>query len=409
MDAVLLKNVDDKLKEISSVIIDNEFYNKNIGVLGGIAGMPMFLFHYSQYTSDPFYSKKGRKYIENIIDIINSESVLPTFCNGMVGAVWALDFLKKNEFIDFDIEKNIKSLDEYFYETMILEINQGNYDFLHGALGYAFYFLERYNNTKNEKLRKIYLEYILTFVEKLEMVSSSKGELVYWECINPLDIENGKQVNFGLAHGLPSILSFLTYVLESKINSLLVSQLSCRLLLFIIKYQNIENVSMFPSYIKSEDINDRNINVNNFSRLAWCYGDLGVVNSLYRANMIFKQKNIDKMCFDTFIKSSLRKLYDESMVNDAGVCHGSFGISLLFKRFYELSKIKEVKDAYNFWLEDGLAKSNFQDGLAGFKAFQGGYYKRETNILDGITGIGLTLITLVSKKNTLWDKCLLIQ
>ncbi|REC79003.1 hypothetical protein DRF57_01630 [Chryseobacterium rhizosphaerae] len=407
VNTILLNCAENKLKEISSVIIENEFYNKNIGVLGGISGIPIFLFYYSKYCNDPLYSERGQKYVEYIIDVVNSGTMLPTFCNGMSGAIWTIDFLKKNKFIDFNIDKNIKSFDEYFYEVMIQEINQGNYDFLHGALGYGYYFLERYNNTGNEKLKKKYLEYILIFIEKLELISVSKGEDTYWEYVNPLEYE--KQINFGLAHGIPSILSFLTRVLESKINSLLAKQLSYKLLMIILKYSNNENVSVFPSKVRLENINDLNKDDDNMSRLAWCYGDLGVVNSLYRANMILKLEKIDKICFDIMIRTSLRRLYNESMVNDAGVCHGSFGISLLFKRFYELSGIEAMKDAYIFWLEDGLNRSNFQDGFAGFKAYNGGDYKNETNILNGITGIGLTLITFMSKKKTLWDRCLLIQ
>lgn len=407
MDTILLNNVDAKLKEIASVIVDHEFYKYDIGVLGGISGIPLFLFHYSQYSNNSFYSKKGQEYIEYIIDVINSEAILPTFCNGMAGAMWTIDFLKKNKFIDFDIDKNIENLDEYFYETMIEDISQGNYDFLHGALGYGLYFLERYNNTGNERLRKIYSEYVLIFIEKLEIISIYQDECVYWECANPL--EDGKQINFGLAHGLPSILSFLTQVLESGIDSSLAKQLSYKLLMFILKYINTENISAFPSKIKPENINNFKTDINNLSRLAWCYGDLGIVNSLYRANRIFKLKEVDEICFEIIIKSGLRRQYSESLVNDAGVCHGSLGISLLFKRFYTLNKTESMKDAYLFWLKDGLSKSDFQDGFAGFKSYHGGHYKRETNILNGITGIGLSLITLASKKTTFWDKCLLIQ
>ncbi|EOR29014.1 lanthionine synthetase LanC family protein, partial [Elizabethkingia meningoseptica] len=87
-----------KLKTISSELLNEQYLaeDRSIGILGGISGTIMFLFHYSKYTKDDKYSDTGKKYVYGLFDKINSGNISTTFCNGLAGAVWMLDYLIKN-------------------------------------------------------------------------------------------------------------------------------------------------------------------------------------------------------------------------------------------------------------------------------------------------------------------------
>ncbi len=56
--------------------------------------------------------------------------------------------------------------------------------------------------------------------------------------------------------------------------------------------------------------------------------------------------------------------------------------------------------------------AKFEDGLAGYKAWQGqdGWCK-EYGLLEGISGIGLVLLNFLSNesKNMNWDNCFLVD
>lgn len=120
-----------KLKEISSELLDGRYLNEDnsIGILGGSSGIIMFLFHYAQYSDDIIYSEVGKEYVYQLFDKINAGNIGTTFCNGLAGTIWLLDYLVKNNFIEFDIDDNAAPLDEYLAICMQKDIDSNNYDF----------------------------------------------------------------------------------------------------------------------------------------------------------------------------------------------------------------------------------------------------------------------------------------
>ena len=54
----------------------------------------------------------------------------------------------------------------------------------------------------------------------------------------------------------------------------------------------------------------------------------------------------------------------------------------------------------------------FDDGIAGFKFWKTkelGGWKNEFALLDGVTGVGLALISAISDIEPKWDECLLLS
>ncbi len=398
--------LEQKLEEISS-IIENKYSSENdIGIIAGIAGCSLFQFYYSKYLDVDQYADKGVEMIFHCVDKINNGYSYPTYCNGIAGLGWAIQHLNAEDFIDLDCDGLLAQFDEYLYSQMKFDLSQGNYDFLHGALGYGFYFLKRFKHTTNQKLKESYEQYLLVLIEELDALAISEGNALKWE--STLDIEKGtKGFNLSLSHGMSSILDFL-----SRLHSFDVFKESSEKLIlgcvnYILNFQNddIDNISVFPSWI--EEVSPLEYK----SRIAWCYGDLGVGLSLMRASAALDDPNLKQRALKILNRSTNIKEANETLVLDAGVCHGSYGNAHIFNSLYHQNRNYKFKDALNFWIEDGIKKAIHEDGYAGYKQWTSAEktWKPELSLLEGVAGIGLTIIDYLSKEPNRWDECLMIS
>jgi lantibiotic modifying enzyme len=100
------------------------------------------------------------------------------------------------------------------------------------------------------------------------------------------------------------------------------------------------------------------------------------------------------------------------MVRDAGICHGTAGIAHIFNRLYRTTKQYRFQEAANYWCLETLKMSKFEDGFAGYKTWhteEYGGWQPCNNLLEGIAGIGLSLLSFVMPEDPAWDECLLLS
>ena len=63
-------------------------------------------------------------------------------------------------------------------------------------------------------------------------------------------------------------------------------------------------------------------------------------------------------------------------------------------------------------IKETLKMAKFPDGLAGFKTYRPEKYGGWTNqydMLEGIPGIGLAMLSYISETEPTWDECLLLS
>jgi lantibiotic modifying enzyme len=108
-------------------------------------------------------------------------------------------------------------------------------------------------------------------------------------------------------------------------------------------------------------------------------------------------------------KATMRKTKEESGVVDTGICHGSFGNMQIFNRIYMETEEEIFKNAADFWLNDGISKTNSKKiNLKQWKT-KSNKWKSDIKLLEGMAGIGLVLIEYLSFQNLDWDECLMIS
>jgi len=212
------------------------------------------------------------------------------------------------------VENTAKQTDKIIFLAGKDYIRNDNWDYLHGAIGTGLYFLKR--NTQFSK------EYLELMVDELYSKAVFSDQGIYWKSY--IDYENTNGINLGLAHGLPGYLIFLSKLYLKGINIVKTIRLLQGIIEFFENYKQdvIKVGSYYPNWILDPDKPNEE-----YSRMAWCYGDIGVGFSIYFAgdatgNDIWMSRGL-RILIDTAKRRDLKA----NFIIDAGFCHGSAGLA----------------------------------------------------------------------------------
>ncbi len=108
------------------------------------------------------------------------------------------------------------------------------------------------------------------------------------------------------------------------------------------------------------------------SRLAWCYGDLGVALALRKAARALDSDDWASASSEA-VRTAASASIEASLVVDAGLCHGAAGVALVFSNFTD--EPLAIEAANRWW------------SLVARFAFT----TRAVGLLEGLAGIALAL------------------
>jgi len=394
------KQIENKLHNICDYVVKKEF-NQHIGLMSGMIGEIIFLAYYSRHFKNNDIADSIKPRLEYVLNKINSGDNYPTFAGGICGINWALEHLNKYEFIDYDINELYDSSDEFLKEWMINYILNSNYDFLHGALGIANYFSER-NSEKTNMYINEFISILEPKCDKFKDIDALGVQSTIYSTGTPF-----KAYNFSLSHGMTSILYFLQKC-ENKLqlnDNGKSSQIFNGILNFFKHHKNdiSKYNSYYPTWIDGEN------SIKN-ARIAWCYGDLGI-GSIFLNISRQNQSESYKEHGVSLINNTLNRVNPEKeIILDAAICHGSSGLSLLYENAYHLTNNLDYLKQSDYWLNHCLNEDKYLDGACGYKSYMGVKtgWSTETGLLEGISGIGLVLLSKLNKENCHWKECLML-
>lgn len=393
----MTNNIQEKIEEIWYLIKSKEV-NK-IGLFGGELGSLLFFFNYFKF----FRNKTSLEYIENNLNILFSTPAPNkfSFSSGYAGLGWLMEYFYRGGVLKTPPNELFAHIDPFLGKWMINEMEKGNYDFLHGASGTALYFITKLPDAKS----KFYLQ---EFAKGLKNISIKESDdSLKWKYPLYNNFDQG-EFNISLSHGVSSIVNILCKLYKNNICEDLCLEMIRGGLKFI-KKQKLpfgKYNSIFPSWKL------QNLEIQESSRLAWCYGDLGIAVTFWNAAQVLKNKKLENESIEILLHSCKRLDLKSNYVIDAGICHGSAGISHIFKRMYVNTKIPEFNVAANSWIEKTLEFAKYNDGFAGYKTWypeSRGGLKPVLGLLEGISGIGLALLSNISEEEPVWDECLLLS
>ena len=388
-------SIRNKLAEIAKIIFEEDFSElRNCGLFDGISGIALFCFLYYKETGKREYWDKGLSLINKGIEIAG-ESSITSICSGLCGLAWTCRFLNERNILDNDEIASFDEADDLLYRIMIVELSQNSIDFLHSSVGKAIYFADR---LKNEK----YLRDCVTMLQRLSVKDEHGRKWIF----SNKDYPDSKTTNLSLSHGMSSIVILLSkiYLLLGGDNEYILPTIKESVtFLTSQRYSETDDYrSLFPSL-------EKKIDYKRHSRMGWCYGDLGVALALYHAANALSDQALKQYSIDCFLHSSQRKDLRLDSVYDCGLCHGTAGIALMFLKMYKNTGIEYFKNVYEFWFNKTLSMASYEDGLAGYKTRMAYEDINDHTLLTGIAGIGLALLSLISKEDLFWDECFLLS
>lgn len=396
------------LDKIDSIILSNNLKMDNLTIENHL-GILIYFSKRFQSEKNIYYKNICERLLNDVINNFSKKELPRSFLQGVEGIYWTIAYLRKNDIIDN--ETILEDLYYFLYQSIEIDILHNNYDPLHGYIGKMIFILESDNIDSSIKEN-----FVNNIIESLFKTKVSVQDLIYW--IDKDDDDNS--INLGLAHGVPSILVFLSRLYELGYRHQKLKLMIDGITQFLLKIRNFTNgTSIYPDKIFYSE-NTFNSKYET-SRLGWCYGDLGVSYSLCYSSIVTNnnslameiKNNLKKICNRGISDSGLTH-FNEYSFFDIGFCHGLSGITFLIKKLSTLVDIKELNDRSKYW-ENELFKNSeiflnieypikYPFDRQNSKEI---YYMDKISFLNGCVGLGMVLLSLNDDSND-WSKICLI-
>lgn len=389
----ILKN---KIIEIKNEIDKFCDTQEEIGLFTKKTGTSLFYYIYANNNNDEVAFNKASEIIDEIVNDINNNNFISSFCEGIAGFLWYLEFLNSNEFIDDDVLSSFSELDVFLESHLDVFLKEKYYDYLHGAIGIGFYFLKK---AKREKKYNPILDKIVKSLIENVIIENDSAK---WVSYNNLYHEH--EVNLSLSHGMANILIFFCEIYELKKSEDIKIIVQKIVNYYLSKQNNINEIdSYFPNSIYE--------NQKSFKgRFSWCYGDLGIGLALLKASTLLNDKNLELFAYEIFDFNTEKRDLEREYIVDASVCHGTCSFALIYNYLYNINPKDKYKETRDFWIKKTLEKANINDGIAGYKFLnQNDIWVNDYSLLIGIVGVGLTLMTIYYDDKSNWSECLLLN
>ena len=387
-------------KAIAEALTERGFASDdaNPTLASGTAGIVLFLTEYAVSSGD---SRMRRAACEGARTLIDSLADVPGSCGLMTGfAGIATAILEVSRLFpdDFPVS-GAEAIDEALADIVDVDEWPHHLDIFGGLAGTGVYALLR-PETNSRTLHKI--------VSVLSETAERSADGITWFTPPRLLTVEMKAVapegeyNVGLAHGTAGILSFLCDCAALGVvpadNELLGG--AARWL-----------IAHTPDHLAPYAI--RSGVPTPPARCAWCHGFPGISTALLKAGLITGD--------DALIASAKRSAFYAATlsVNEAGVvdgcfCHGAAGIAYIFDALARVLSSERLATAADRWTDVLLDQRRDEEGIAGFLTYDNGIsvgspYVADPTLLRGAAGIGLVLLSRLTRPATHWPSLLLLD
>jgi lantibiotic biosynthesis protein len=371
----------------------------SISLLNGLSGMPFFYWNLYQLNKEEEALSRMGYIIDKVLEHAGNPANVLTYCDGLAGMGYMLNYFKAKEIIDDDIEGILCELDEILMEEGRVKVEEGYLDFLHGALGILHYLFQR--AITNEPVKKYAEEMGQLLLGKIKS-EVSLGSTTNASIYDGVEI---KHLNLGMAHGLVSVLAFLAKYYNSFSLNQDVKDVAGLILNVFEKYEctDGQSVSIYPSIVSDHGQSIYNV------PLGWCYGDSVTALAMARyANAISCDHLLHQanhIAHFTLKRDTLAAAH----VFDGCLCHGATSNVQIYRNLYQATGDARYLKAYENWIVHTINIGNEPDGIGGYKRFYGDGSRNMYGILDGAAGVGLVLMDFISGSYTDWDQLLLLN
>jgi hypothetical protein len=310
----------------------------DISLFQGDAGMLCLQAILSQASPEPQLHQAMEHNFSGILNMIEASAyVTPTFADGLAGVGVLIGQLCNSRILDADAEDFCEDLDVYLAGELDKMLLAKKFDPLHGAIGIGGYYLQR---RKTNEVQRV-LQALLDSAEK-------EGNEWKWSYCHT----NFKQevYDFGAAHGMAGIARFLVQCHRRGIMPAACREMLRGIIDFYLDRIQDHAVmgSWFPNFQYCDPLVET---LPERSRVAWCYGDAGILYQLFHAAVELQDTGLQQK-FERMLEATAdRREVSDTMVSDAAFCHGSTGPGLIFWLLWQATGNLHFEEAFRYWRE----------------------------------------------------------
>jgi len=377
--------IDTELHWIYNYLTTNNCIPIENGYSSGKAGILEFYINYARlFNIDDAYGKLSelaQSFLETLADKRTFHDTM-SISGGLGGAIYILDSLKVNPIFDFSYDNvpYYNALTTWFSKQLQLD----NFDYLHGALGILRLVHISDLEDKQQRLTKMIMEI------RSRLIDDENG-IRFLNHYYYREAHEKNLINLSLSHGIISLgliliditneLTILKEEVRVIINGI------CRYIFNAVEVGKKINLPEFR-FLPAGTTSDLGTAYPGQGRLAWCFGDLGLLLLL---NRYYKLSGYYSPLIDQIDEAMLlRKDMAVTLIEDAHFCHGSSGVLTIFSSLYN----ETGKDIYNqlkkYWQKETLDYLKTKD--LNVIVHSPGY---ESSFLYGLSGIGMSLMSSV--------------
>lgn len=216
-------------------------------------------------------------------------------------------------------------------------------------------------------------------------------------------------VNLGMAHGVPGVISVLARMHVAGVAG------AAELLYGAAKWMvhacgEAPRPYWYPCEVLSTGAPGRG------SRMAWCYGDVGIALALTHAAVALDDKRLRAFAHSLAVHAaSVRDDTTPGWPQDASLCHGTAGLAQLFRCLAADHGDQRLSDAAGFWMIETLRLATTTASVHSLYASRqprftaGGHrfvWGKDHGLLTGASGVGLVLASELLPTSPTWSTVL---
>jgi len=281
-----------------------------------------------------------------------------------------------------------------------------SYDLITGLVGHGVYALERLETGGGREI-------LARVIDHLDRLAVLKDEGLAWftpaRSLPPWQRASAPEGcwDLGVAHGIPGVLALLGRAIKVDVESATARRLLEGGIAWMLARKNPEGSRGWFGDSLSEGMNWK----SQGSRLAWCYGDLGVATALLMASHDAERSEWEAQALQ-IARDSAARPRETRGIHDAGICHGAAGNTLIFLRLYQTTGETCFLDAALDHIDMTLAFQNSTQKYGGFPKYCVEDGKKSSmnyvpSLLEGSAGVALVLLAALTDQAPNWDRHLL--
>jgi hypothetical protein len=393
------------------------FLHETSGSDGVLAVSLLFAYlHLDRGDSDTL--EAAGDWLEHGVDLASSlAEPKPWLYAGVAGCGFCLDHLLPRLFAEPDgllAQEDLNAeLDATLIDFMAQQRGRIDPELVMGLSGLGTYFLERLP-------RPSAAIGLARVIEALAAQSEASEAGITWRkglaALSDAHRERFPEglYNLGIPHGVPGVVAFLARVCASEAASPLARELLEGSAAWLLAQELPVGASLYP-YFSAPGRGP----IADETRLAWCYGDLGIAAALLLAARALGRRDWEAAALRA-AENAARRGEADSGVEDGMICHGAAGLAHLFNRLYQATGRPSLRRAAESWYLRTLSYHDPANGPTGYACFIRDPLDADTNegriiwseaygVAVGVTGISLVLLAGISRIAPDWDRLLAVE